>query len=352
MPDEQYSTSISSIPKLIGNRNFIAWRRAILAYLSERGARRVLEGFEKEPYRLEGESHRPPGEYAGANPPSGFDASGEKELNEKQLIKWDEWQSRESKARAAIILSVSQAIAGEIDGLWSAHDMYKLICSLFSVGNDAQKGDISRRLDTLTLRENATSQEMQAHFDAFFALLSEGKSIGLDVADWDRREKFLLSLPRDLQTILRTSLRGRSTQTWAELCSLFNEEIDIRSRQDLRDAQINAAVKMEKGGRRQQDNGEKGGKGGKKHKKKKGGEVKKCGWCGIKGHEEKECRKKAAGDPSQAEIRQAIQHIRQQKSSQGQSGSARFIDATAWSSAPTLFDNSSKMMSTFGLPSP
>ena len=217
--------------------------------------------------------------------------------------------------------------------------MYKRICSLFSVGNDAQKGDISWRLNTLTLRENATSQEMQAHFDAFSTLLSEGKSTGLDVADWDRREKFLLSLPRDLQTILRTSLRGRSTQTWAELCSLFNEEIDIRSRQELRDAQINAAVKMEKGGRRQQDNGEKGGKGGKKHKKKKGGEVKKCGWCGIKGHEEKECRKKAAGDPSQAEIRQAIQHIRQQKSSQGQSDSARFIDATAWGSAPTLFDN-------------
>lgn len=87
MPDEQYSTSISSIPKLIGKRSFIAWRRAIIAYLSERGARRlarrVLEGFEKEPYRLEGESHRPTGEYAGANPPSGFDVGGEKEFNEK-----------------------------------------------------------------------------------------------------------------------------------------------------------------------------------------------------------------------------------------------------------------------------
>lgn len=41
----------------------------------------------------------------------------------------------------------------------------------------------------------------------------------------------------------------------------------------------------------------------------------------------------------QAEIRQAAQHIRQQKSSQGQSGSASFIDATSWGSAPTLFDN-------------
>lgn len=137
--------------------------------------------------------------------------------------------------------------------------MYKLIYSPFSVGNDLQKGDISWRLNTRILRENATSQEIQAHFDAFSTLLSEGKSVGLDVADWDRREKFLLSLPRDLQSNLRTGLRGRSTQTWAELCSLFNEEIDIRSRQDLRNAQINAAAKMEKrGGRRQQDNGERG----------------------------------------------------------------------------------------------
>ncbi|OXG14335.1 hypothetical protein C367_05860 [Cryptococcus neoformans Ze90-1] len=219
MPDEQYSSSISAIPKLSGIRNFIDWRRAILAYLDERGARRVLEGFEKEPYRLEGASHRPPGEYAGANPPSGADVSGEKELNEKQLIKWDEWQHRESKARAAITLSISKTVSGEIEGLWCAHDMYKRICSLFSVGNDAQKGDISWRLNSLSLREDATPQEMQAHFDAFSTLLSEGKSIGFEVADWDRREKFLLSLPRNLQSSLRTGLRGLTTQTWVDLCS-------------------------------------------------------------------------------------------------------------------------------------
>lgn len=69
------------------------------------------------------------------------------------------------------------------------------------------------------------------------------------------------------------------------------------------------------------------------------GEVKRCEWCGIKGHEEKECRKKAAGDPSQAEIRQAVQHIKQQKSSQSKSGSTSFIDTTSWGSAPTLFNN-------------
>lgn len=78
---------------------------------------------------------------------------------------------------------------------------------------------------------------------------SEGKSIGFEVADWDRREKFLLSLPRNLQSSLRTSLHGLTTQTWVDLCSLYNEEIDIRSRQDLHDAQINAAVKIAKGGR-------------------------------------------------------------------------------------------------------
>ncbi|OWZ69498.1 hypothetical protein AYX14_05138 [Cryptococcus neoformans] len=172
------------------------------------------------------------------------------------LNKWDEWQRREYKATAAITLSVSHAIVGEIDSLWCAHDMYKLIYSPFSVGNDLQKGDISWRLNTRILRENATSQEIQAHFDAFSTLLSEGKSVGLDVADWDRREKFLLSLPRDLQSNLRTGLRGRSTQTEG-----VPQEGSWRS--------------------------------------------------------------------PQAEIRQAAQHIRQQKSSQGQSGSASFIDATS-----------------------
>ena len=34
-----------------------------------------------------------------------------------------------------------------------------------------------------------------------------------------------------------------------------------------------------------------------------------------------------------------MQHIKQQKSSQSKSGSASFIDATSWGSAPTLFDN-------------
>ncbi|OXB33912.1 hypothetical protein J007_06414 [Cryptococcus neoformans] len=267
-PNESNARPLSHLsPNSTGNRNFIAWRCAILAYLSERGARRVLKGFEKEPYRrLEGESHRPSGEYAGANPPFDSDVSGEKELNKKQLNKWDEWQRREYKATAAITLSVSHAIAGEIDSLWCAHDMYKLIYSLFSVGNDLQKGDISWGPNTRILRENATSQEIQAHFDAFSTLLSEGKSIGLGVADWDRREKFLLSLPRDLQSNLRTGLRCRSTQTEG-----VPQEGSWRS--------------------------------------------------------------------PQAEIRQAAQHIRQQKCSQGQSGSASFIDATSWGSAPTLYDN-------------
>lgn len=236
--------------------------------------------------------------------------------------------------------------------MWPSHDMYKRICSLFSVGNDAQKGDISRRLDTLTLRENATSQEMQAHFDAFFALLSEGKSIGLDVADWDRREKFLLSLPRDLQTTLRTSLRGRSTQTWAELCSLFNEVIDIRSRQDLRDAQINAAVKTPKiGGRETGGKGKNKGKGKKRKNKKENSSAGgiKCNWCGLKNHTEENYLKESAGELSQAELQEANKEYKQRHKGSGNPIASThdnravaglnppgdtFVDTASWSAGP------------------
>ena len=124
------------IPTLTGIDSFVIWNRALLAFL-DRGARRVLGGIDKEPFRRPIDASRPddmrvlrpPGEYAAAEPPSGAQLStGQQTLNKAQRIVWDGWERHERSARAAIILTVSSNIAIAIEYKWSAADMYEHIC--------------------------------------------------------------------------------------------------------------------------------------------------------------------------------------------------------------------------------
>jgi hypothetical protein len=53
MSENDNLSSLSKIiPTLAGTDNFVTWRRALKAYLLEKGALRVLEGRETEPFRL------------------------------------------------------------------------------------------------------------------------------------------------------------------------------------------------------------------------------------------------------------------------------------------------------------
>ena len=78
MSEGELSSLSRLIPTLTGTELFVAWRRAINAYLLDKGSLRVLEGREKEPFRRDidpttpGDTLivRPTGDYAGAEIPT------------------------------------------------------------------------------------------------------------------------------------------------------------------------------------------------------------------------------------------------------------------------------------------
>ncbi|UOH83756.1 hypothetical protein LQV05_006493 [Cryptococcus neoformans] len=165
MSEEKFVTSIVTIPKLTGFRDFVRWRRALLAYLDERGIGRTIEGCDPEPLRKEGKEYRPTGERAGLRMAEGNDAT-EQNPSAAKKASWEEWQKRESKARAAILLSVSEAIVTEIEDL---------------ADTDSRKNDIVYQL-THTLPENSSSEAMQSHIDTFQKLIAEAKAKAADKA--------------------------------------------------------------------------------------------------------------------------------------------------------------------------
>ncbi|OWZ76018.1 hypothetical protein C365_05429 [Cryptococcus neoformans Bt85] len=93
MSEEKYVTSIVTIPKLNGSRGFVRWRRALLAYLDERGIGRIIEGCDPEPLRKEGKEYPPTGERAGLRMAEGNNAT-EQNTSKGKIRLEGEQQSR------------------------------------------------------------------------------------------------------------------------------------------------------------------------------------------------------------------------------------------------------------------
>ncbi|OXC61843.1 hypothetical protein AYX13_07029, partial [Cryptococcus neoformans] len=93
MSEEKFVTSIVTIPKLTGSRDFVRWRRALLAYLDERGIGRTIEGCDPEPLRKEGKEYRPTGERAGLRMAEGNDAT-EQNPSAAKKASWEDRQAR------------------------------------------------------------------------------------------------------------------------------------------------------------------------------------------------------------------------------------------------------------------
>lgn len=144
--------------------------------------------------------------------------------------------------------------------MWCAHDMYKLVYSPFSVGNDLQKGDISWRLNTRILRENATSQEIQAHltpsllYSPKASLLASTWPTGTvgrsssspcpEISNPTFEPVFVVAQPR----------RGLSSAVSSTKKSTFG----LAKTSAMCKSMLQQRWKRGGGGRRQQDNGERG----------------------------------------------------------------------------------------------
>ncbi|OWZ60688.1 hypothetical protein AYX14_07092, partial [Cryptococcus neoformans] len=195
--------------------------------------------------------------------------------------------------------------------------MYELIRSNFRADTDSRKNDIVYQLTHTILPENSSSEAMQSHIDTFQKLIAEAKAVGLPLDDFRIREDFFLSISsEDFQRHLRNRLNQNpgDRRNWAALRSIVSDEIDIKTRQESRRAALNATVKtLKTEGRETGGKGRNKGKGKKKSDKKENSRAGgiKCTWCGLKNHTEENCRKKAAGELSQAQLQQAVKEFKQ-----------------------------------------
>ena len=153
MSEGKLSSLSRLIPTLIGTESFVAWRRAINAYLLNKGSLRVLEGREKEPFQCKINTTipgntlvvRPVGNYAGAEMPTDAQREGTviPAYTAIQCTQRDDWEKKERKARLTIILTVLAGIAFEVKTMWSEAEMYAHICSKHKVNTFERRGNIT-----------------------------------------------------------------------------------------------------------------------------------------------------------------------------------------------------------------
>jgi hypothetical protein len=338
MSENDNLSSLSKvIPTLTGTENFVVWRRALRAYLLEKGALRVLEGREKEPFRVDplpsadNRDEAMYGPYAGIEPPYEQTSSTTADLTAAQMRQWDTWEIKERKARSTLILTISSALAAEVENLWSAHDIYSRLCTEHKVDTVERRGDLFQRIMFLQLGPNAPRDKMLEHLETYTNLASEVVQAGAPFPEWQKCQTFLSSLGNDLETLkIQFNVLPENRQTWTELSRTYKILADRRGFEQDRQAKINALINKDatKGGPRKgtENKGNKGdGKGDGKGKGSSGGggnndskgkaenKSKKCTWCNFKGHTIEECRKKAAGEPSKADIKAAAKQLAEKR---------------------------------------
>lgn len=345
MAEDSLSGLSKLIPTLHGTESFTKWRRAIHAYLLDKGAVRVLEGRELEPFRRVAENPaelailRPAGEYAGAEEPNAEQTRTGNLMTVAQRNIWNEWEKKERKARATILLTVSAGIAAEIENLWSAHDMYEHIKSEHKIDTIEHRGNILWRIQSLRLDKGCNADQMNHHYETFTTLISEAQAAGITFADWDKCQKFLLTLPDDLELLrLQYKLLPEANQSWRYLVTTYKSLADSRRMKQEQDATVNAI--FAKAGKQPKKKGQEEKKVTQPQAKQEDGQKKKqagkkdktrCGWCNIPGHKEGDCRKKAAGEPSHAMVQQAAKQLMDKK------GSVNHVDADEWTSSGDIF---------------
>ena len=228
--------------------------------------------------------------------------------------------------------------------MWSAFEMYEHIKAEHRIDTIEHRGNIIWRIQILRLSSGASADQMNEHYEAFTSLISEAFSAGVNLEDWDKCERFLLSLDDDLEALrLQFRLMPSAERTWRNLVTIYKSLADTRRMRQQRDATV-AAI-FTKAFPKPSSVKAKGYKGGgDKERKEKGrgrgkvsmekGAVKpKCFWCGIPGHQEGDCRKKAAGEPSKAHIQEAAKKLMEKK------GSVNHVDANDWTAPTDVFGN-------------
>lgn len=343
MSEEQLSSLSKIVPTLTGTDNFVKWRRAIQNYLLDKGAFRVLLGEETEPHRLATPFHVPErdGLFASLRMPQGavdpFPATSVtgNNLTTAQKTEWFAWEAKERKARSTLLLTISPALAEELENLWSANEIYERICREHRVNTVERRGELQQRISFLRLQPDASREQMLQHYDAYVGLVAELAQAGAPFPEWQKCQNFLMSMGKDFQMLkMQFRIVPDEAQSFSELTRLYKALADSKGFEEERDASINAFINKDairgKGKFQRGDNGKPASPhkaGSPKNNKKNANKAQlKCDWCGIRGHVADKCRKKSSGEPSLTALKEAARHIDAKRDKSNSKGEASHVD--------------------------
>jgi hypothetical protein len=236
--------STRNFPTLKGIDNLVRWRRGLELSLLCEDALQVLSGVEVEPFRatLLPRIAARDGRYASDIPPGAavatFAATSitSNDLTREQRAEWEKWSVKERKARSLILLSISSALAGDYECLWSAHDIYKRILAEHRLDSPHRQRDLTGRLQRLQLPEKASKEQMLAHYDAFILITSELRHAGKELSESKKCEIFLDSLFCYFDDVTSTfsiyEAKLDTSSTWTELSSNYKMFADRKGRME------------------------------------------------------------------------------------------------------------------------
>jgi hypothetical protein len=194
------SVTTTNIPKLTHDpATYAGWRAAIEVALLLADCWNAALGLHAEPNRVRW-IDRAPGATGtvqsrnartGSALPEASETTSGNAMTVEERKEWAKDKTRELKAQGMLKASVSLAIKLDLDHLKSAGDMWTHCEHLHSLNIAETKPVVLRKLYSLDLQDDATSEEMAAHVDLFSRLIMEAKLVGIGYTLHERAAMFV-----------------------------------------------------------------------------------------------------------------------------------------------------------------
>ncbi|RSH90639.1 hypothetical protein EHS25_001244 [Saitozyma podzolica] len=284
--DSATPTTLSAVPKLRGNANYIEWREAIEEQLLAHDLLDIVEGTEEEPFGQKGVRKRRAGSVM---PTGGTGDPGDapKALSAVEVKQWKDWSKRESKAQAWLRMTCTEGPKRSIMGMLSAHEMWSHLENTHMVRTIERQGQLLQTLASFRLL-SANSKAMTTHMESFLVTLSRYETAGGILPESQQIVLFLNSLPAAMEQWKDTyAALDEYRQTWVELERLWNRKVEDKERYETsKGSHSNGDALATHGG----NHGQKGKKTGEKKEKKQRDMSKvKCWTCEKTGHFKRDC---------------------------------------------------------------
>ena len=169
---ETSSDSVSKIPKLSGEKDYINWKRRVLAYI------------ERYDYQLLCFQDRPSG----------------RGITDEQILAWREANSR---ARTSIILTLREGPMSQVGHIVdnrgkSAKELWDSLATLYTAKNTQAIINVNQQLDNLRFKDDGN---WEAHLQKFYELLGKLASYDAGIAEQDNASKLLCTLPESFSPL-------------------------------------------------------------------------------------------------------------------------------------------------------